>query len=287
MAELVAAHGEELDAGQAVRVNHVSSSCAGSSKSMLIRRNEDGATINVKCFRCGGYGIYSTKATLKSKIFGGASTGSGEGNERELQVSTGRDEAVERYNLLSRGGVRNVEEWSPKARLWINKYGLTDKEIQDNGIFYSNDDRRIILPVYGADDVQSYQTRKVYDEDTRPKYLSYTITSGIHLIPARSGRTDSICLVEDTISGIKCSRYVDTLVLHTTNLSQEHKKFLLKSKYDKHIIFLDDDNLTVKKNTLRIKKWLDKFSYTKLVQSGGRDPKEHSDSELIEILLGE
>ena len=98
-------------------------------------------------------------------------------------------------------------------------------------------------------------------------------------------QTDNIVLVEDTLSGIKCARYCDALVLHSTSLSRKAVNFLIHRQYKYCIIFLDDDNIQVKRNALKIKNLIDKFGTAVIIQSGGRDPKEHSDLELQEILL--
>ena len=58
----------------------------------------------------------------------------------------------------------------------------------------------------------------------------------------------------------------------------------MKGRYDNHIIFLDDDTLMVKQNAMKIKRFIDKFSNSMIIQSNGKDPKEHTDAELKEIL---
>ena len=279
---------EGMDNGQIQRVNHSSPECSGTSKSLKIEVLEDG-TVHARCYRCGGWLIHntSTKKSLlaRSKAVGISECGDGE-SEKQLseRSDVGESNTVYFEELLS-GGIQELDEWAPTARLWIRQYGITQEEIDKHGAFYSPDDRRIILPVYGVDGVvQSFQTRRVYTEDTKPKYLTYILSGGIHFILGSRQPSSCITIVEDYISGIKCARYTDVLVLHCTTLSPEHLKFLLHKHYNAHIIFLDDDNTQVKLNALKIKNLINKFSYARIIHSDGRDPKEHSDTELEELL---
>ena len=268
--------GESLNYGQQIRVNHSSNGCDGSSKSLLIKRKDNGE-ITAYCFRCGLSGYYSnsTLKNTKARIL------SLPDNEE-----VGNTGSKGRYDSLHNAGRFKVDDWNPHARAWIRQYGITDKEIQDAGIFYVDSPiNRVILPVCNNGEISSYQTRKILAEDTAPKYLSYTITDDVHFIPwSAGGTTDTITIVEDYISGIKCARYTDVLVLHSTNLRDIHLKFLIFKKYIRHIIFLDDDNPKVRMAALKNSKLISRFGHAIIVYSNGRDPKDHSDLELKEIL---
>ena len=267
--------GQGLEYGQKVRVNHDTVDCTGDSKSLLIERKEDG-TILAYCFRCGGRGVHNT-STLKSIQNRARSIGIDE------HINTDNGESQENNNFPP-AGISDINKWPPKARLWIRQYGITDGEIDKHGITYSDELRRIIIPVFDGEHCCSYQTRKIYDDDQRPKYVTYINSNGIHFIPHGVAQTDNIVIVEDTLSGIKCARYCDALVLHSTSLSAMATRFLIHKEYKSCIIFLDDDNVQVKRNALKIKNLIDKFGSACIIQSGGRDPKEFSDLELQEIL---
>jgi hypothetical protein len=273
--------GETLDLGQKIRINHESPDCSGNSKSLLITRKENG-DINAYCFRCGSRGgVYNTSRykALKSRTIIDSTS-------EVLPVNIGSNETLSRFTTLVTTGSKTIAEWPPKARLWITRYGITQDEVTKHGIFYSDTINRVVLPVYDASDIQSYQTRKIYDDDTGPKYLSYNILDGIHHMAYNGGYSDILVMVEDYLSGIICSRYCDVLILQSTSLLDKHLNFLLYKKYKEHIIFLDDDNLQVKKNALKIKNNISKFGgNANIVSSGGRDPKEHSDPELRFLLL--
>ena len=264
--------GESLEYGQKTRVCHSSNDCMGSSKSMIIERQDNG-DISAFCFRCGNRGFHSVNHRYAKSI------------KRATRAFDGVDKAIQRrveFTGIQAEGVRDIERYSPAARIWISTYGLTDKEIEDAGIFYSPDLRRIVFPWFCDSEVAGYQTRRIYEDDKGPKYDTHVFNPCSYALRNRNDGT-TCCIVEDIISGIKCARYVDTLVLMSTNLTSEHKKFLLHSKYNNHIIFLDDDNLMVKQNALKIKRFIDKFSDSVIIQSDGKDPKEHTDLELQEI----
>ena len=72
--------------------------------------------------------------------------------------------------------------------------------------------------------------------------------------------------------------------LLSTNIRDIHLNSLISKGFNRFTVFLDDDNLTVKKQTLKIKKTLNKLGPTTVIHSGGIDPKEMSDEQLKEIL---
>jgi len=260
--------GERLELGQKTRVNHNTLDCSGDSKSLLIERKENG-DISAKCFRCSCNGYYSSKTTPKSKSFG-------ELPKRDKPVATGQHTLPGDYS-------KAIEEWPSAARVWIRRYGITDEEALNYGICYSNDIGRVLLPVWDTSGLCFYQSRKIFPEDTAPKYLSYRNRD--YPFVCSSGTGHSIAIVEDYLSGIKCGRIMPTLVLFGTTLHSYHIKYLIERGYTDFKIFLDDDNNQVKKNALKNKKILDRIGTCTVIHSDGKDPKEYSDEELKEILL--
>ena len=259
--------GENLEYGQKVRVNHINSDCDGSSKSMLIERKDNG-DISAYCFRCGGRGFYGSKTALKSKILGEASTTESHDANRSREIPSDAE--------------ADITAWPSAARVWLRRYGITDKEITDARITYSASLNRLILPVFDNDGLASYQTRKVHDRDTAPKYLSVRNRNSPNTFGGGNGST--IVLVEDTVSGIKVARFFPTLVLNGTSLQDHHLKYIISGNFSCFYVWLDDDNPIVQKNALKIKKTLDKLGVCTVVHTDGKDPKEHTDDEIKEIL---
>jgi hypothetical protein len=259
-----------LSNGQSVRCNHNTSDCSGSSNSMLIRRDDNGA-LNFKCYRCGSFGrdIHYAKVALKSKL-------SGEGGTTEPQDAN-------RSREIPSDAEGDITAWPSAARVWLRRYGITDKEIVNAKIVYSADLGRLVLPVYDLNGLASYQTRGVHKHDTAPKYLTVRNRDAPN-VHSDGKSASTIVLVEDTISGIKVSRYFPTLVLNGTNLQDYQLKYIISGNYSQFYVWLDDDNPIVQKNALKIKRTLDKLGTCTVIHTEGKDPKEHTDVEIQEIL---
>jgi len=258
-----------LSNGQSVRVNHNTSDCSGDSKSMLIRRDDNGV-LNFKCYRCGCFGrdIHYAKAALKSKLSG--------------ETGTTEPSHANRSREIPSDAEKDITLWPSAARVWLRRYGITDKEIEDAGIVYSDGLNRLILPVFDNDGLASYQTRKIYDRDTAPKYLSVRNRNSPNSFGGNNGST--LVLVEDTVSGIKTARVFPTLVLNGTSLQDHHVKYIISGNFSCFYVWLDDDNPTVQKNALKIKKTLDKLGTCEVIHTDGKDPKEHTEDEIRSIL---
>lgn len=261
---------DHLAPGSKERTNHESAECIGDSNSMIVEKKDDGA-ISAYCFRCGRSGYYRGKATLKSKAFG---------ESRSSDVNSTNGDALFGYNP----GTTEVADWPGQARAWIRRSGVSDHDVKHYGINYSPDDRRILIPIYGSDgDLLQYQTRRVFEDDPRPKYIGYyrervAVCLGNHL----GGRR--IVLVEDYLSGIRVSKYSPVMVLFGTKLRPDQFTFLFKFGFDEFLIWLDDDNLIVQKAQMRIKRDLDKIGKCLIYHGKGVSPKDVTDDELQRIL---
>ena len=167
------------------------------------------------------------------------------------------------------------------------KYGITEEEIAKYGIVYSDSERRVILPVYDNGDLVITQSRKVFDDDTGPKYRTVKRRAGV--FSAKCDTPIVVCnqcvITEDILSAIKCSRFIDSFALLGTTLSDSCLGKILKNQYDKCFIFLDDDNRQVKLDQIVLKNKLELYiDDVRIVKSGGRDPKEMSDLDLMKLL---
>jgi hypothetical protein len=64
-------------------------------------------------------------------------------------------------------------------------------------------------------------------------------------------------------------------------MSDNELGYIVKAGYNDFIVFLDDDNAQVKKQQVVLKNRLESFGNVCIIHSGGIDPKEMSDKELI------
>lgn len=260
--------GKTLEPGQKMRINHDTHDCSGESKSLLIERKEDG-TIYAKCYRCGLYGSYR-----KDKL-------------RHKRIKKGHDHTPS-YLSVSRKTIaiptdaeHDPSRFSPRATAWLRRYGILDEEIREHGICYSARDRRLILPVFDSDGLALMQTRRLYDDDTRPKYITYRNRDCVKKIFI-TDHTDTVVLTEDYLSAIKCGRIQNSIPLLSTELSD--LALCTIKEFKRVIIFLDDDNRIVKLKQIALKNRLEQFCNVKLITDVGCDPKELRTDELHRIL---
>lgn len=268
--------GENLNYGQKARVNHDTPDCSGDSNSLLVERKDNG-DISAYCFRCGRSGYHSSRTRTKS----GSAYGTRSSAPSRGEVSaTGRSTELE----LPADCCQSIEEWPVLARFWLRSYGIGDSEIRSNGICYSKSLGRVVLPVYDDEGLAFYQTRRIDSKDTGQKYMTYKNRDAALLLGDDDITNDVVVLTEDYLSAIKVSRHLPAMPLFSTRVREIHRKALMDKGFSEFIIWLDDDNLQVRKDQLRNKRELDKIGNCDIIHSNGTDPKEHTDEEIINIL---
>jgi hypothetical protein len=233
---------------------------------MKIERKDDG-TITAICFRCGESGVWRTEATPSSI------RARGEDAEQRPRDSLGKDRDLGECAEF-------IYDWPLKAIHWLRQYGITDAEISTYHIGYSITQRRVILPIWWQGEKVGYQLRRIYDDDTGPKYITQT-TGGPGFMSFGCTPTDKIVIVEDIISAIRVGRQEQALALMSTSITQRMK--LVLSRYDKFYIWLDMDNEQVINNALKLLKTLGIFGTTKLLYTP-KDPKEYTDDVIAGFL---
>lgn len=257
--------GLELSSGQKIRVNHYSMDCQGNSNSLVIERKDNG-DISAYCFRCGRSGFYGGKFTSKSK---------------EVGEGSGQNKVSPSAHKLPHG-TNDMAEWPIQAVHWLQRYGITLEEVFDYGIIYSPSIRRIVLPVFDGNNLCSYQTRRIFADDEQPKYLTYANTKCVLVHSVL--RSDLLVICEDYLSAIKLNRVVDAFPLLGVKLQEYHLEYILDNNFKRFVVFLDDDNSQVRRAQLDIKKKLDKIGTCVIHHSAGKDPKDHTEKELQEVL---
>jgi hypothetical protein len=258
--------------GQTVRINHESDDCSGSSKSIAIWRNEDDS-IAAYCHRCGKSGRYSeayaTVAATKAKRRGGGAFNGG--NAQGIRTS---------YKAkLPRDSSTDVRRWSPEARVWCKNRNILDKECIKFGIVYSDYTNSVYMPVYSDTELAGY-VRKPFDEGY-PKYIAKWNDKENALWINEVEDCDYTVLTEDIPSAIVVGRQANTIALLGVELTSHQMAYL--TKYNKFVVWLDNDNPTVKMKQLKIKNKLSLFGDVKVIHSE-YDPKNYSEDEIQEML---
>ena len=163
---------------------------------------------------------------------------------------------------------------------WLKKYGLTNKEIDDNFFW---DDRG-----YCVFNTEGFQNARNFNEGT--KYVTRGVIKGNEHI-FRSSRTgsspendqllSSIVITEDAISAIKVSRTCNAVAAHKATIGLE--LILRLSREFKHlIIWLDKDRAS--KVGLEATKAYPYFDSVRVVISD-KDPKEYDDRVIASKIL--
>ena len=272
------------EVGGEVHVHHCK---LGKNNDRLYITRSDNDTILAYCHHCGKRGV----STL-------------DGVRNISNFRTKRNDIQKRVakNLqLPRDFTKDISKWPLLAKTWPTRYGITEEELYDNAIGYSEYFGRVILPTFDKEgNLSQFQTRRVeglvgtsgyagqskYDTFIREGSTSFQRLFNPRLPRFRSVKLplDSLCIVEDSLSAIKCNRFIPTIALNGTNLDDKCVLKLVRL-YDNFIIFLDNDNSQVKKSQRKLKRKLELLCRGQVtIVYSDKDPKELSIRELKRIL---
>ena len=253
---------------------------------LYITRSKDNAIL-AYCHHCGKRGISKLDGTRNISTFRTNKTELKSGVTKDLKFPSDFE--------------RDSSKWPVKARAWPMKYGITKEELHDNSIGYSEYHGRVVLPSFDEKGgLVQFQTRKVdgivgtstFQRETKyDTFIKQGSTSFQRLFDPKcigSSSTirlmDTLCIVEDSLSAIKCNRYVPSIALNGTSLDDKSILKVVKG-YDNFIIFLDNDNPQVKKSQRKLKKKLELICRGKVtIIYSDKDPKELPIKELKGIL---
>jgi len=263
-----------LSPGESVRHNHNTEYCSGSSRSMLLKYGESNGIINASCYRCGRSGFYVVTPFPRIEKAKGKGTQS---NGNKCFTNTGV--------VLPRGCVTDLSEWSPRARVWVGRAGITREELKEYGLMYNPHNSKVVIPSFYGGNLVGYQERGLEEGDI--KYITTTCDAA-HMI-FRSKNTvvnggSKAVVVEDALSAIKVGRHYPTYALQGVNVTDGLIAAL--RGYKQYYIWLDNDNKNVKLRQLDIANRLSVFGDTSILKTE-KDPKEHSDSEILEKINGD
>ena len=268
---------------------------------LYIKRNYDGSVV-AYCHHCGGHGFHRGTSTTPVLVL--------KNKKHDLNDGVATEPYVPELHLPSNASI-DWKDWPVEAIEWITKYGITQEETRRYGIVavnFGDTGGYCCLPVYDDDSELVFYQRRFFGEAAvgRSKYdTCYRRTSGGKAYhgrsskgkaegrvlfrswcddPINSGAGSTVCIVEDKLSAIKVGRYADAVALGNASID-DGNLLKLVSEYDNFLIFLDHDNPQVIKNELKIKRRLDLVArgVVKYIKAD-RDPKEHTDEELQELL---
>lgn len=250
-----------------VRANHTAPGCSGGSKCMIVELDEDGSA-RAFCFRCGAKGWRPAKGHWKPA--GGAPAPAPVGG-------AGADStwAVESHTVAGWGAL-------PKGvRDWLVDGGMTSFSVLKNGVRWCPEKEKLYLPVEQDGMLVGWVVRGF---DPKTYRVLRIIKGGFYGFYTR-GKVEAptaCCLVEDVVSAWRVAPWMDCYTLLGTNLPTEVVTDILNRGYEQVYVFLDGDNPTVK---LAARKMANRLSFldTRVVDTG-KDPKQHSPTELHDLL---
>lgn len=251
---------DDLDENQTINKHHCKEG-KGNDR-FYITRTSDGLIFY--CHHCSGSGFLPVAYSAARKAMR-QRPGSG---------------SVSRVARLPSDATGDIRQWSGPARVWIGRAGLTDTEIQERGLTYSKQHGRVYIPIYLGGELSGYLGRGI--EVTAPKYYAMRKDRDkffYHL----NKKTEQVVIVEDCMSAIKCFRFVSSFAMLGTSLSDAALAELIKH-HKEFIVWTDWDNPEVKMKHASLLQRLSLFGKVRSVHTS-KDPKEHNDRQLREILL--
>ena len=258
-----------------VNINHDSCKAGRDYKQRLyIWRKADGS-VSSYCHHCGGSGYIksgSTRNLYKLR--------KGSGVLRSMST-TASPEAKLPFDYT-----QDLTKWSIPAKAWVFAGGLSALDIKRHKLGYSASLDRVVLPVYEriSPILNGWQGRELIKGGTL-KYITHK-RRGIDLCfysTCVKGKSDTVCIVEDVLSAIRCSEFVDGVAVLGTRYSNE-LIFNLTDGYSHVIIYLDNDNSIVKKKQEQLKSILSLYVDKVSIIKTNKDPKELSPIQLKTIL---
>ena len=237
-----------------VRINHDSSDCSGSSKSIIITTNPD-YSVFAYCFRCDN----RLRIKKKGTVFYNKPA-------REQSIST--VELPKTFDLTGRGYE------------YIKSFNILDS----NNIYKqakSDYNRNIIIyPIYYDEVLTGFVTKNTINRDT------FTHGSPFPKIPKY---TDTLVITEDILSAAKVmdirgidNRKVWAYPLFGTNISNKKFEYICMKEIPNIIVWLDNDSDKVIRNARKI---MHEFRmFTKTFNCTKQEPKKCTHDEIISVL---
>lgn len=174
-----------------------------------------------------------------------------------------------------------------RALEWLQKYGITNEEINRERIGWSDSKQYLVFPVFDLyDNLLLWQGRYFGGNEAHPRFFTSGTPETVFKVVDTKGRPDDgispmwssnfILLVEDYISAIKVGRQFPTMPLFGSEISLDRIR-KLSDHVTSLVMWLDRDKL---RSAIKVRyKALAYFNQVNVVVSS-RDPKEYSNDEI-------
>ena len=162
------------------------------------------------------------------------------------RLKTFLKEKIEKFKVDTLDFPEDFELAIPdKARVWLDKYGITQHEISFYKIGYSPLRELLIFPIKDVDgEIIMWQGRYFGNNSDYPKYITKGSKDFVlvydSLAKEKKFSSDTVVLVEDLISAIRVSRVLPCCAILGATIPLQLTTRLSKT-FKQAIIWLDDD----------------------------------------------
>lgn len=210
-------HYKDMVDDEQISVNHVTCSMGEDTKHRLYVKRSDGSYL-WHCHNCGESGFYRNSKLEHIEL------------RRSKHVSAYTKDVDFKPYLAA---TRVFDNFTLEQQLWLLQYQFDEFATTRCRIRAS--DKGIFLPITSNDDIVGYQVRQF---NKQPKYLTFANTHYSH----KHVDNDVLVITEDLMSSYKLNLAgCSSLSLLGTTLHKEVVDFILKMKYNKVAVWLDDD----------------------------------------------
>lgn len=204
------------------RGNH---DCGDPGSLMLTR---EGATLTAYCFRCGGTGKHREQETVEQQRARLA---------HELKAVEFTRASVSPPEPTS----RIMREWPEELAVYFYKMGIDQRRADDIGLYYSDEARRVILPVMDEGEVVFWMGRTQQKIKGVPKWLGPKVKKRGLFAKYGGDLGKYVVLTEDPLSAYKIGLCCMAWSLLGTKLHARHAMELMRLGREV-VVWLDDDH---------------------------------------------
>jgi hypothetical protein len=173
-----------------------------------------------------------------------------------------------------------------EALTWLRQYGITEDEVRQQGLLWSDVLKWLIFPYYSElNNIVGWQARTFNPQQVKDKKKWFTfgdMSNHMQLYGVEENREcDTIVIVEDVVSAMKIGRHWVSMPMFGSYLPLKNMNRIKKLGFDNVAIWMDPDKVEDSRRTAaRIRQFgVNSFTIETL-----RDPKEYSDVEIFDSI---
>jgi hypothetical protein len=258
-----------LHRGEQVNVNHADCPAGLDTKRRLRVWRTDNDLVTGNCMHCGLKGVTKASGPVSLRWDDVVNTPT-----KKLELS--------RYDTMRRAG---DEGWSDQALAWLYKARMMLATIEAHGIRYDPQLDRVALPIFDSEGaLLAMQLRGFSDSDA--KYLNVyrdDVVKPIHCWITNRPDDDRIYIVEDILSAIRISKFVNVGALLGTHLSDFAKNYIAEM-YTDVAVWLDPDAAGVKARSTIARDLMPIITGVLELVVTEKQPKELSDEDIAAMV---